>query len=145
LGPTLVGRLSQADRPAYIEAQVDPPPAGCRGALTSKSPVARLAEAVLGLEEDLRAADETARSLANELVRLGDALAREMANDVDILVKQLLDELAEEVDRISRAVRSEYEARIAAEVERAERLGRENLDAAAEAVVEEIIKLVSGG
>ncbi len=110
----------------------------------AKSPVARLTEAVLGLEEDLRRIDGVAKSLANEIVRQGDLLAAEMKNDVDLIVKQLSDEIARETEALKLSIQKEYEAKIEAEVARAERLGKQNLDKAVEAVVEEIIRTVKG-
>ncbi len=113
--------------------------------MAGKSPVARLAEAVIMLEERLEQLHGEVLGDANDLVRYGDMLARQVANDIDILVKQLTDELAREVENIYKGVRAEYEARIKAEVEKAEELGRKNMEAAVEAVVEEIKKLVAGG
>ena len=111
----------------------------------AKSPVARLIEAVLALEEDVRRAHERAEAVANEITRLGDLLAREMENDLKIVVGQLREEIDREVEAQSRAIRSEYEARIKAELARVERLGRQNMDEAVKAVVEEIIRLASRG
>ncbi len=110
----------------------------------AKSPVAKLAEAVLALEEDLRRIDGLARSLANEVTRAGDLLARELENDVKLLARQLSEEAEREAENLARAIRSEYEARIQAEEARAERLGRQNLERAVEAVVEEIIRIAQG-
>ena len=110
----------------------------------AKSPVARLTEAVLGLEEDLRRIDGVAKSLANDIVRQGDLLAAEMKNDIDLLVKQISDEIARETEALKLSIQKEYEAKIEAEVARAERLGKQNLDNAVEAVVEEIVRIVKG-
>jgi len=112
--------------------------------LAGKGAVARLAEAVLALEEALEQVQGEARGYANDIVRLGDLLARELANDIDVVVKMISDEVAREVENIARGVEAEYEERIRVEVERAERLGRENLEAAVEAIVEELKRIVGG-
>ena len=112
--------------------------------MTSKSPVEKLTQAVLGLEQGLLDLHNEAQGYANALVRHGDALARQLANDIEIVLKSLVDEIKKELENQKAAVRSSYEEKTKSELEKIHKQGKENLDTAVDAVVEEIIKIVSG-
>lgn len=112
--------------------------------MSARNPVEKLTLAVLGLEQGLAALHGEVQGYANELVKQGDALARQLVNDIDVLVKSLVDEIKRELDARREAVRGYYEDKTRRELDKIKSQGEGNLDAAAKAVVEEIVRIASG-
>ncbi len=109
-----------------------------------RSPVARLADAVNWLEDELKRMEDEARSKANELVRLSDLLARELMNDVDLVVHQVVEEAKRAVEEEAKRLEEEYLAKIESEVARLTSMAEANKDKAIDIVVREIKALLGG-
>jgi len=102
------------------------------------SPVARLAEAVNWLEEELARVRERVSGEAGGLVRTADLLMEELENDANILVEGIVRELhklaEEEVEEINVWLDGE-KARVAREIEESARANRGR-------AVEEVLRVV---
>ncbi len=110
----------------------------------ARNPVARLAEAVSWLEEELARARERASGEAGEVVRTADLLLEELENDANILVEGIARELArlaeEEVHKIDMWLDAE-KARLARELEEA---AKANMESAVDAVFRVIVERLRG-
>jgi hypothetical protein len=107
-------------------------------------PVARLAEAVTWLEEELARIREKASGEAGQIMRTADLLMGELENDAAILVEGIVRELhklAEEEVKRTNAWLDAEKARLARELEESARANRQT---AVEAVLEKIVEALKG-
>ena len=121
------------------------PPAAWRCTVMGDSSVAKLANAIQWLDEELERAAREAGERATRLLQTVDALLREFENDVDIAVEGVRRELAEAVENAVLVLREEYRRR--EERERAEVRSRAEgrIDEAVKAVLDELVRILEGG
>ncbi|MEB3779874.1 MAG: hypothetical protein GSR85_06560 [Desulfurococcales archaeon] len=110
-----------------------------------RSPVAKLADAVNWLEEELKKLDDEARGSANEILRLADMLARELSNDIKITARMAIEEAEEAERREAERLEAEYRRRVEEQITMVRDKASKNIDKAVEAVIEELKKLIAGG
>jgi len=110
-----------------------------------KSPVAKLAEAVNWLEEELKRLDDETRGSANEILRLADMLARELSNDIKIAARMAVERAEEAERREAERLEAEYKKLIEEQLETVKDRASRNFNRAVEAVVDEIKRLIAGG
>ncbi len=112
--------------------------------MPGKSPLEKLTKAVIQLEEGLEALHNEAQSCANELVKLGDSLGKQVSNDIQIVLKQLVEEIEKEVASRKAIIEAEFASKLKEELARVEEQGKTNKEAAVQAVLEEMKKIIAG-
>ncbi|MCE4608786.1 MAG: hypothetical protein F7C36_00165 [Desulfurococcales archaeon] len=107
------------------------------------SSVEKLTNAVLTFDQKMDQLSLQAQEYAGEIVKYADQLARELENDVDILVKQLEEEIRKYVEEKSEELKKSYASMKEEKLREIKYKAETNKDAAVNAVVEELKKLLS--
>lgn len=109
----------------------------------TKGRVARLAEAVAMLENDLNRAYDEAVHLSNEVIKGSDELALELRRHIDDVAARVIADLRKEADAMAERLRREHEERLKRELEALERKATANAERAILRLAEEIKQLLS--
>ena len=109
------------------------------------SSVAKLANAIQWLDEELERAAREAGERATRLLQTVDALLREFENDVDIAVEGVRRELAEAVENAVLVLREEYRRREERELAEVRSRAEGRIDEAVKAVLDELVRILEGG
>lgn len=109
-----------------------------------QSDVARLANAIQWLDEELEKAAKSASEKATSLLKVADSLIREFENDVDVAVKMIADEINAKVEDLVKVLDAEFSEKLEKALDEIKSKAEANIDKAVEVVVREIIRLAEG-
>ncbi|MFP3143994.1 MAG: hypothetical protein RXQ93_03115 [Caldisphaera sp.] len=110
----------------------------------AKSEIVKLADTVAWFEDSLKKLNEESKELSSNIVQLADSLGRELRQTSKILLDESVKKLEDAYNESVKKLEDAYKEKEKEDLERSEKLGKENYDKAIKEVFEQIKKIVSG-